>query len=130
MVQAVRAGKPVSEVMHDSQFEAICEERGAPPPSSGCTNNNPKKASPEDEELVALFAGSDTAAGSDALDKLGISGQACGILPLAHYQKVTVGPAFTVRYVPASDPPGSGGDFLDDVAVGDVVVIDNGGRTD
>ncbi|KAH1368814.1 hypothetical protein KXW30_001365 [Aspergillus fumigatus] len=130
MVQAVRAGKPVSEVMHDSQFEAICEESGAPLPSSGCTNHNPKKASPEDEELVALFAGSDTAAVSDALDKLGISGQACGILPLAHYQKVTVGPAFTVRYVPASDPPGSVGDFLDDVAVGDVVVIDNGGRTD
>ncbi|EKG12986.1 Ribonuclease E inhibitor RraA/Dimethylmenaquinone methyltransferase [Macrophomina phaseolina MS6] len=45
------------------------------------------------------------------------------------FTQVSVGPAFTVRYVPASDPPGSVGDFIDDVAVGDFVVIDNGGRT-
>jgi regulator of RNase E activity RraA len=51
-------------------------------------------------------------------------------MPLTNYSKVTVGPAFTVRYIPASMPPGSVGDFIDDVAVGDVVVIDNGGRTD
>ena len=31
---------------------------------------------------------------------------------------------------PASVPPGTVGDFIDDVAAGDVVVIDNGGRTD
>ncbi|CAG9952424.1 unnamed protein product [Clonostachys rosea f. rosea IK726] len=41
-----------------------------------------------------------------------------------------IGPAFTVRYVPASNPPGSVGDFIDDVAIGDIVVIDNGGRKD
>ncbi|CAG9952425.1 unnamed protein product [Clonostachys rosea f. rosea IK726] len=35
-----------------------------------------------------------------------------------------------VRYVPASNPPGSVGDFIDDVAIGDIVVIDNGGRKD
>jgi regulator of RNase E activity RraA len=51
-------------------------------------------------------------------------------MPLTKYSKTTVGPAFTVRYVPASDPPGSVGDFIDDVAEGDVMVIDNGGRTD
>ncbi|KAL5360156.1 ribonuclease E inhibitor RraA/Dimethylmenaquinone methyltransferase [Aspergillus floccosus] len=123
MVNAVRAGKPVSEVMHDSQFEAI-RDNDTPAPS------NPNKAHPEDEDLVALFAGADTPAVSDALDKLGIPGQVSGIMPLANYVKVTVGPAFTVRYVPASDPPGSVGDFIDDVAVGDVVVIENGGRTD
>lgn len=50
-------------------------------------------------------------------------------MPLTNY-KVTVGAAFTVRYVPASSPPGSVGDFIDNVAVGDVVVIDSGGRTD
>jgi regulator of RNase E activity RraA len=130
MVKAVRDGKPVLNVMHDSQFEAIREKSDAPSPSSVGTNHNPKEARPEDEELVALFSGSDTAGVSGALDKLGILGQAFGIMPLANYKKVTVGPAFTVWNVPASDPPGSVGNFIDDVAVGDVVVIDNGGRTD
>ncbi|KAJ5415189.1 hypothetical protein N7465_003884 [Penicillium sp. CMV-2018d] len=132
MVQAVRAGHPVSEVMHDTQFEALREGTSSPPIAAARPSfkGNPKKASPEDQELVALFADLDTPAVSDALDKLGISGQAFGIMPLANYNKITVGPAFTVRYVPASDPPGSVGDFIDDVAVGDVVVIDNGGRTD
>lgn len=134
MVQAVRAGHPVSEVMHDSQFEAIRSDTlspsDGPAASSLSSARNPKQASIEDQELVALFADSDTPGVSDALDKLGISGQAFGIMPLADYSKVTVGPAFTVRYVPASDPPGSVGDFIDDMAVGDVVVIDNGGRTD
>lgn len=91
---------------------------------------NPKKASAEDRELVELFAGLDTPGVSDALDKLGIHGQALGIAPLADYTKVVVGPAFTVKYVPASVPPGTVGDFIDEVAQGDVVVIDNDGRTD
>jgi regulator of RNase E activity RraA len=51
-------------------------------------------------------------------------------MPLANYAKAVVGPAFTVKYVPASLPAGSVGDFIDDVAEGDVVVIDNDGRTD
>lgn len=136
MVEAVRAGHPVSEVMHDSQFEAIRQSDSAPTPQQTAAPElvpaprNPNSAIPEDKELVALFADSDTPAVSDALDKLGIPGQAFGIMPLANYTKVTVGPAFTVRYVPASDPPGSVGDFVDDVAEGDIVVIDNGGRTD
>ncbi|KAI2995935.1 demethylmenaquinone methyltransferase family protein [Aspergillus phoenicis ATCC 13157] len=131
MVQAVRAGNPVSEVMHDKQFEAIrSSDESAPASSSSLSSSNPKKASLEDAELAALFAESDTPGISDALDKLGIPGQALGIMPLTNYEKVTVGPAFTVRYVPASDPPGSVGDFIDDVAEGDFVVIDNGGRTD
>ena len=129
MVQAVRSGKPVSEVMHDTQFEAI-RESGPSSTATSPAHQNPKKASPEDEELIALFVDSDTPGVSDALDKLGIPGQAFGIMPLANYQKVTVGPAFTVRYVPTSDPPGSVGDFIDDVAEGDFVVIDNGSRTD
>ena len=41
-----------------------------------------------------------------------------------------MGPAFTVRYVPCGHPAGSVGDFIDDVGEGDVVVIDNDGRTD
>lgn len=84
----------------------------------------------EDKELVALFEGLDTPGVSDALDKLGLPGQCLGVAPLDNYSKVIVGPAFTVQYVTASVPPGTVGDFIEDVAPGDVVVIDNGGRTD
>ncbi|WP_374496457.1 RraA family protein [Vogesella indigofera] len=83
-----------------------------------------------DRELVALFAGLDTAGVSDAMDKLGLPGQCLGIMPLDNYRQVVVGPAFTVKYVAASSPAGSVGDFIDEVAAGDVVVIDNDGRRD
>jgi regulator of RNase E activity RraA len=86
--------------------------------------------SAEDRELVALFDGLDTPGVSDAMDKLGLPGQCLGIAALDDYRKTVVGPAFTVRYVSASAPPGSVGDFIDDVAQGDVIVIDNDGRTD
>lgn len=91
---------------------------------------NPLKASAEDQELVALFEGLDTPGVSDALDKLGLHGQALRIAPLADYTHSVVGPAYTVKYVPASVPAGNVGDFIDDVAEGDVIVIDNDGRTD
>lgn len=84
----------------------------------------------QDQALVVLFAGLDTPGVSDALDKLGLPGQCFGIAPLNNYSTVVVGPAFTVQYVSASVPPGTVGDFIDDVSPGDVVVIDNGGRTD
>ncbi|SDN81225.1 Regulator of RNase E activity RraA [Methylobacterium phyllostachyos] len=84
----------------------------------------------DDKELVALFEGLDTPSVSDAMDKLGLPGQCFGIAPLDDYTKTVVGPAFTVKYVPATTPPGTVGDFIDDVAEGDVVVIDNDGRTD
>lgn len=83
-----------------------------------------------DKELVALFEGLDTPSVSDAMDKLGLPGQCFGIAPLDDYTQTVVGPAFTVKYVPATTPPGTVGDFIDDVAEGDVVVIDNDGRTD
>lgn len=84
----------------------------------------------DDQALVALFEGLDTPGVSDALDKLGLPGQCFGVAPLGNYTNVVVGPAFTVQYVTASVPPGTVGDFIDDMAPGDVVVIDNGGRTD
>jgi regulator of RNase E activity RraA len=84
----------------------------------------------EDQELVALFAGLDTPGVSDAMDKLGLPGQCLGIRPLDNYKGVVVGPAYTVQYVSASTPPGTVGDFIDDVAEGDVIVIANNGRTD
>ncbi|KAM0276489.1 hypothetical protein ACHAQH_006716 [Verticillium albo-atrum] len=125
MVKEVQAGRSVAKVMHDKQFEAVAPTSGSKAESDVAKANeipsgNPKATTLEDQELVALFADSDTPGVSDALDKLGIPGQAFDIMPLANYKKTTVGPAFTVRYVPASDPPGSVGDF---------VVIDNGGRT-
>ena len=77
----------------------------------------------EDQELVALFHGLDTPGVSDAMDKLGSPGQCLGIVPLDNYIGVIVGPAFTVKYVSASTPAGTVGDFIEDVAEGDVVVI-------
>ena len=85
---------------------------------------------PQDKDLVALFAGLDTPGVSDALDRLGLSGQCLGIAPLDDYEGIVVGPAFTVKYVAAAAPAGSVGDFVDDAAEGDVIVIDNDGRTD
>jgi regulator of RNase E activity RraA len=84
----------------------------------------------EDLALVRLFEGLDTPGVSDAMDKLGLAGQCLSIMPLDNYKKVTVGPAFTVKYVSASSPPGTVGDFIEDVNAGDIVVIDNDGRTD
>ncbi|CAM3939760.1 Protein DlpA [Pseudomonas reidholzensis] len=84
----------------------------------------------EDKALVALFEGLDTPGVSDALDKLGLPGHCFGVMPLDNYKQVVVGPAFTVKYVSASVPPGTVGDFIEEVAEGDIVVIDNDGRTD
>jgi regulator of RNase E activity RraA len=86
--------------------------------------------SPEYAELVGLFEGLDTPGVSDALDKLGIAGQCLDITPLDNCQGTAIGTAFTVKYVPCGQPAGTAGDFIDDVAPGDIVVIDNDGRTD
>lgn len=73
--------------------------------------------------------GLDTAAVSDALDRLGLPGQCLGILALDPSVRV-FGPAFTVSMLPAASEPGTVGDYVDDVAAGQVVVIDARGRTD
>lgn len=80
--------------------------------------------------VTALFDGLDTAVVSDALDKLDMPGQCYDVMPLDNYQQATVGLAYTVRYEPANSPPGTVGDFIDDVPAGFFVVIDNNGRTD
>ncbi|GII25068.1 RraA family protein [Planosporangium mesophilum] len=77
------------------------------------------------EEVAAL----PTAAVSDALDALGIPGQLLGLAPLAPGQRL-LGRAYTVRYVATGVPPGTVGDYIDDVPPGAVVVLDNGGRVD
>lgn len=78
---------------------------------------------------LAEFAGLPTAALSDAMDRLAVPAACQGIKPLAPGQRL-IGRAFTVRYVATSRPPGTVGDFIDDVPPGGVVVIDNGGRED
>lgn len=79
-------------------------------------------------EIIAGFKELDTTSVSDALDRLGITGGLVGLTPVVTGVKFC-GPAFTVHYVPCGVVKGTVGDFLDDVEPGQVVVIDNGGRT-
>ena len=79
-------------------------------------------------DIIARFKKLDTTCVSDALDRLGISGGLLDIKPVLPGKKIC-GPAFTVHYVPCGQVKGTVGDFLDDVQAGDVVVIDNSGRT-
>ncbi|MEV7394422.1 MULTISPECIES: RraA family protein [unclassified Streptomyces] len=76
-----------------------------------------------------LSARLSTASVSDALDSLGLPGSLHGIGALRQGQR-TVGPVFTVTYEPVDASGGTVGDFLDDVPVGAVILIDNAGRTD
>lgn len=66
---------------------------------------------------------------SDALDRLGIPGQCLGIKALSPSFRL-LGQAFTVRYAPVGPGGGTVGDYIDDVAPGQIVVLDNGGRLD
>ncbi|HKS50226.1 MAG TPA: RraA family protein [Amycolatopsis sp.] len=70
-----------------------------------------------------------TSAVSDALDRLGIPGQALGIAPLDRAFRLA-GRAWTVRYGPVGQDRGTVGDYIDDLGPGDVVVLDNQGRLD
>ncbi len=81
-----------------------------------------------DPAVIAAFKEFDTTSVSDALDRLGIVGGLEGIRPVVA-GSVFCGPAFTVHYVPCGVVKGTVGDFLDDVEPGQVVVLDNGGRT-
>jgi len=81
---------------------------------------------PDDTNLLRA-AKLDTTSLSDALDRLGIAGQCLGIKPLDNRFRM-IGRAFTILYGPAGLPPGTVGDYIDDVAPGGVVVLDNGGR--
>lgn len=70
-----------------------------------------------------------TSALSDALDRLGINGQALGIAPLDRSFRMA-GRAWTARYGPVGLDRGTVGDYIDDLGPGDVVVLDNLGRLD
>jgi 4-hydroxy-4-methyl-2-oxoglutarate aldolase len=69
----------------------------------------------------------DTSTLSDALDRLGIAGQCLDIKPRDPRFRMT-GRAWTLLYGPAGNPPGTVGDYIDDVPEGAVIVLDNGGR--
>ena len=78
---------------------------------------------------VARAAKLDTATLSDALDKLGIIGQCYKIKPRDTDFRMA-GRAWTLKYGPAGKPCGTVGDYIDDVAPGSVIVLDNNGRDD
>jgi regulator of RNase E activity RraA len=78
---------------------------------------------------VARLQRLDTATLSDALDRHAIAGQCLGIKPRDPHFRMA-GRAVTLRYVAAGSQPGNVGDYIDDVAPGSVLVLDNGGRED
>jgi 4-hydroxy-4-methyl-2-oxoglutarate aldolase len=79
------------------------------------------------DKNVERAAKLDTTSISDAMDRLGIPGQCLNIKPLDPRFRLT-GRAFTILYGPAGTPPGTVGDYIEDVPPGGVVVLDNGGR--
>lgn len=80
-------------------------------------------------DVVLALAGHPTSTVSDALDRLGIAGQAHGVFPVDTEARL-FGRAFTGLYQPVDARGGTVGDYIDDVPRGQVVVLDNGGRTD
>lgn len=89
-----------------------------------------KAARPPKDPIVEKFRKLDTCSVSDAMDRLGIAAGCLGLASVVPGVK-TAGRAFTVKYrVTGEIERGTVGDFLDDVAPGQVVVIDNAGRID
>jgi regulator of RNase E activity RraA len=76
---------------------------------------------------VSRAAKLDTATLSDALDRHGLNGQCYRIKPRSSEFRMA-GRAWTLKYGPAGTPPGTVGDYIDDIDAGSVIVLDNGGR--
>jgi 4-hydroxy-4-methyl-2-oxoglutarate aldolase len=81
------------------------------------------------DENVARAAKLDAATLSDALDRHGIVGQCYRIKPRSSNSRMT-GRAWTLQYGPAGNPPGTVGDYIDEIEAGAVIVLANGGRDD
>jgi len=79
------------------------------------------------DPLVERASKLDTATISDAMDRLDIAGQCLNIKPRDPRFRMT-GRAFTLYYAPAGKPPGTVGNFIDDVPPGSAIAIDNSGR--
>lgn len=69
----------------------------------------------------------DTATISDALDRFGLNGACYHIKPRDAKFRMA-GRAYTLLYMVTGTPPGTVGDFVDDVPPGSVLVLDNAGR--
>ena len=80
---------------------------------------------------VEAFGKLGTSTVSDAMDRLGLVGQAFGIKPIDR-SFMLCGRAFTVRTEPmtAGHQGESVGDYIDEVPEGGIVVLDNGGLLD
>jgi regulator of RNase E activity RraA len=79
-----------------------------------------------DQEIIDRLAALDTAAVSDALDSLGITGVLAGVAARVPGSR-TCGTAYTVTYRPVgSNGPKfrNAANYLDDVPAGSVVVVD------
>lgn len=85
--------------------------------------------SQDDLDILKELQSLETSHLSDALDSLSINGQVVGLLPIERSMHL-VGRAFTIRYAPAELVPGSVGDYIDDLAPGTVITLDNAGRLD
>lgn len=83
----------------------------------------------KEDTHVARASRLDTATLSDALDRHGLAGQCYRIKPRSASFRMT-GRAWTLQYGPAGNPPGTVGDFIDDIEPGTVVVLANNGRDD
>lgn len=84
------------------------------------------------EDPLARLAKLDTCAVSDALDRLGLKGATIGIHPVWSCPRV-VGRAVTVKIKPAGLDKAKhhlGTQAIEVAQAGDVIVVDNGGRTD
>lgn len=75
-----------------------------------------------DDNGMLRAAKFDTATISDALNRLAIVGQCLGIKPRDHCFRMA-GRAFTVLYESLGSPPGTIGDYIDDVPPSGVVVL-------
>lgn len=80
-------------------------------------------------DIVQALSKFSTSAISDALDRLGIAGQAAGIYPIDRRFRLS-GRASTVLYQPIDVAGGTVGDYVDDIPPGNVIVLDNSGRLD
>lgn len=80
-------------------------------------------------EVLSRFAALPTSSLSDALDRLGLTGAVEGLRPMTPGSRIA-GQAVTLHYLPVGPGGGTVGDFLELTGAGDILVLDNRGRTD
>lgn len=79
------------------------------------------------DKNVERAAKLDNATISDALDKFGLNGACYKIAPRDGSFRMA-GRAYTLLYEVCGNPPGTVGDYIDDIEPGTVLVLDNAGR--